>query len=183
MDSPNLEAMTVDPGWLDEFDRRMRHFAGPASPDENSVPVSVKVRITSGCFHREHSPEAYRRIDSYLERSAPSDVTWSFEEHESGPEIHLWLAATTAGFSFAKSVVDLITAIVKARAEGIKKGDRPSAPVEIIIRLVDDREYRETKVIQLDPTDRVDAELIERALNQSLDQLSLPEPRKPNEST
>lgn len=175
--------MSVDPQWLDEFDRRMRRFASSVEPLAGSVPISVKVRITSGCFHREHSPNAYRAIDDYLNRSAPSDVAWSFEEHESGPEILLWLAATTAGFSFAKSVVDLITAIVKARAEGIKKGDGPSAPVEIIVRLVDDREYHETKVIQLDPTDRVDAELIERALNQSLDQLSLPEPRSTKKST
>ena len=86
------------------------------------IAVSVKVRITSGCFHREHSPRAYELIDaalSKMSRSSPSDG-FSVEEHESGPEILVYLAVTAAGLGLAKSIVELITAIIKARSEGIK---------------------------------------------------------------
>jgi hypothetical protein len=37
-----------------------------------------------------------------------------FLEHESGPEILAYLAAATAGLTLAKSVFDLITAIINA---------------------------------------------------------------------
>ncbi len=41
---------------------------------------------------------------------------------------------TTAGLTLAKSIVDLVTAIIKARSDGVKKGDAPSAPLELIVR-------------------------------------------------
>src|ERR1035438_6191425 len=118
--------------WQNEFRTRMEQFG--ASKVEGFIPVSLKVRVESGCFHREHSPEAYRLIDQYLSGLGKPEVPFKFEEHESGPEILVYLAVTTAGLSLAKSVVELLTAIVKARSEGIKKGDRPSHPVEVIVR-------------------------------------------------
>jgi len=101
---------------------------------DDLVPVSIKVRVTSGCFHREHSPHAYRLIDDFLARTDLSDTRCRLEEHESGPELLVYLAVTAAGLGVVKSVVELVTAIIKARSEGIKKGDRPSDPLELIVR-------------------------------------------------
>ncbi len=65
-------------------------------------------------------------------------------EHESGPELLVFLAVGTAALSLAKSVIELITAIFKARSEGVKKGDRPADPLELIVRRDnDEQEYRE----------------------------------------
>ena len=80
-----------------------------------------------GCFHREHSPCAYELIDSYLSRStAESEI----EEHESGPELLVYLAVATAGLTLAKSIIDLVTSIIKARSEGVKS-DRLKRPLRI----------------------------------------------------
>lgn len=110
----------------------MNRFGGPKADD--AVPVSIKVRIASGCFHREHSPEAYRLIDEYLATADLSDCHFQFEEHESGPEILVYMAVAAAGLGFAKSVIELVTTIIKARSEGIKRGDRPSEPLVLIVR-------------------------------------------------
>jgi hypothetical protein len=76
------------------------------------LPVSIKVRVTSGCFHREHSPHAYRLIDDYLAAADLSEVQCRFEEHESGPELLVYLAVTAAGLGVVKSVVELVSAII-----------------------------------------------------------------------
>lgn len=58
---------TTDRYWVEQFRRRMGAFG--EAPTADVVPVSVKVCVSSGCFHREHSPEAYRLIVRYLSDS------------------------------------------------------------------------------------------------------------------
>src|SRR4051794_20629349 len=96
----------MDPYWQSEFRKRMEQFEGPEK--DGFLPVSIKVRVTSGCFHREHSPHAYKLIDQHLAKNDLSNTHHRFEEHESGPELLIYLAATTAGLSFLTSVVNLI---------------------------------------------------------------------------
>jgi hypothetical protein len=106
--------------------------------------------VHGGCFHREHSPEAYRIIDDFLSTTDLSDVHLHFEEHESGPEILVYMAVAAAGLTLAKSVVELITAIIKARSEGIKRGDKPCEPLELIMRgHSKDGEYYEETVLRI----------------------------------
>jgi hypothetical protein len=153
----------MDDYWQAEFRKRMERF-GSAKAD-GLVPVSIKVRISSGCFHREHSPNAYHLIDDYLAKADLSDVCHHFEEHESGPEILVYVAVTAAGLSFAKSVIELITAIIKARSEGIKRGDRPSDPLELIVRgHTKDGEYFEETVLRIPSENIIAAKLVEDAL-------------------
>ena len=129
----------------------MSDFAACRPPRECEVPVSIKVRVTSGCFHRGHSPHAYDLIDRNLAAISPDQVNFVFEEHESGPEILVYLAVTTAGITLAKSIIDLITAIVKARSDGIRKGDHPREPLKLIIRRVRrDGEFEEEEVMQFE---------------------------------
>ena len=146
------------------------------------APVSIKIRINSGCFHREHSKEAYAMIDDYVRQADLSDIHYQIVEHETGPEILVYLAVTAAGLGvvaaglgFAKSVVELITAIIKARSEGIKRGDVPDDPLELIVRgYSKDREYFEEKVLRISPKSRVTTKQISEALSK----LDRKEPRK-----
>jgi hypothetical protein len=137
---------------------------GPVRHD-GLAPVSIKVRVTSGCFHREHSPRAYRLIDEYLAGTDLSDVHCRLEEHESGPELLVYLAVTTAGLTFAKSVIELIAVIIKARSEGIRQGDGPSDPLELIVRgHSKDGEYFEETVLRIPPDHPITPRQIEDVL-------------------
>jgi hypothetical protein len=51
----------------------------PARADEVALPI--KVRVTSGWFHREHSRHGCELMDSYL---AGSPAEFEFQELESG---------------------------------------------------------------------------------------------------
>jgi hypothetical protein len=162
----------VDREWQETFRNRMRGFEARRAPQPGEAAVSIKVRVASGCFHREHSPRAYELIDRSLTKLSGPDGSFAFEEHESGPEILLYLAVTTAGLSLAKSIVDLITAIIKARSEGIKKGDHPSEPLELIVRRVHDaQEFREETVLRIGHKDAVDKAKVEQQLKDSLRKL------------
>jgi hypothetical protein len=167
----------MDTVWQSEFRKRMQEF-GPAEAD-GLVPVSIKVRVKSGCFHREHSPHAYRLIDDYFAAADLSGVRHRFEEHESGPELLVYLAVTAAGLGVVKSVVELVTAIIKARSEGIKKGDSPSDPLELIVRGHSrDAEYFEEKVLQIPPEQVITPKQIEDALAKRISEMQKKKSRK-----
>ena len=60
----------------------------------------------------------------------------------------------------------MLTAIVKARSDGIKKGDRPSQPVEVIVRgHWEDVKYFEEKIIRLAPDQDVTTKLLKDAFS------------------
>jgi len=153
----------VDANWLLKFQKRMEQF-GNAKID-GFVPLSVKVRPTGGCFHHSCCPYAIRQIHRYLGTADLSDVRYKFEEHESGPEILVWLAVGAAGLGFAKSVVELITQIIKARSDGIKNGDRHREPLELLVRgHTKDGEYFEEVVLRVPHENIITAKQVEDAL-------------------
>jgi hypothetical protein len=162
----------VNVGWQDIFRDRMHRFALHRSPRPGEAAVSIKIRVRSGCFHREHSSHAYELIDRSLREVAGPAPEFQFEEHESGPEILVYVAVATAGLTLAKSVVELITAIIKARSEGIKKGDKPSEPVELIVRRVYKKdEFREETVLRIGPSETIDETKIDKRLKAALRKL------------
>lgn len=155
-------------GWQRTFHNRMREFERDHKMAKNAISVSVKTRVTSGCFHREHSPHAYHLIDKYL-TTIDEETIFAFEEHESGPEILIYVAAATAGISLAKSIIDLIVSILKARSEGIKKGDKPQAPLELIVRRSQkDGEFKEETILRINHQDTIDPSLIDKQLKQAI---------------
>jgi len=160
----------VDPTWEFEFRARMRSFESQRPPRDGEVSLSLKVRVTSGCFHREHSPHAYARIDTYFASlPAREQSELALAEHESGPEVLVYLALATAGVTLAKSVIDVLVAIIKARTEGVKSGDRPKDPVEVIVRRVGDGEkFVEETVLRIGHNDPVDRAAIKRRINAAL---------------
>lgn len=160
--------------WPREFARRIEGFGEPfAGP---GFPVSVKVRVVGGCFHREDSPHAYRLIDDALRDPALGrDVQW--HEHESGPELLVWIPFVTAGVAFSAAVVNLVVSILKARSEGIKAGDRPREPLELIVRTTRPGEgVVEEKVLRFDPHDPVQAAVVGKALDEAARKMLPPAP-------
>jgi hypothetical protein len=154
--------------WPQEFARRIQSFSEPFTG--SGIPVSVKIRVVSGCFHREDAPHAYRLLDAALrepglelERDA---VRW--HEHESGPELLVWIPFVTAGVAFSGAVINLIVSILKARSDGIKAGDRPREPLELVVRTSRPGEgVVEEKVLRFNPDDPVHAAAVSTALNEA----------------
>jgi hypothetical protein len=91
----------MDGAWQREFQHRMRHFENRRAPQLGDVSVSIKVRVVSGCFHREHSPRAYQIIDEQFARL--STDSFAFEEHESGPELLAYATLAAAGITLANN--------------------------------------------------------------------------------
>ena len=159
----------MDSTWGKAFQERMAGFAQRHNK-QRGVPVSIKVRVISGCFHQQHSPRAYEIIDKALARD---NTEFEYVPHESGPELLVYVALGTAGITLAKSVIDLITTIIKARADGIKKGDQPSYPLEVIVRRIDEvRQVKEEVVLRTDHHEPVDVNVIERCLGEALQRLT-----------
>jgi hypothetical protein len=61
----------MDNAWRGEFGERMRGFAVRKGPGNVGSGISIKVRIESGCFHREHSPEAFKLLDKSIKPTFP----------------------------------------------------------------------------------------------------------------
>jgi hypothetical protein len=168
--------------WEDEFRWRMERFQPALPARDEGISVSIKIRPSRGCFHREHSPFAYRIIDEYL-ISQPID-TFSFEEHESGPELLVNLAFATAGISLAANIINLVTAIFKARAEGIRRGDKQNAPLELIVRGFDENgQLREEKMLTIDSRQNVSEDLIETVLLTTVNKMTTKKKGKKRRAT
>jgi hypothetical protein len=163
----------ADAAWQKTFRDRMHHFEGRRSPTSDALAVSIKIRVASGCFHREHSPRAYELIDKQVRTLSPANAEFSFEEHESGPELLVYLAMTTAGITLATKIIELVIAIIKARSEGVKKGDQPAEPLELIVRRMQDGDkFQEDIVLRIGSKDPIDPDVIEKKLNTTLRKLT-----------
>jgi len=86
----------------------MRPFERKRKPISGETAVSIKLRVDSGCFHREHSPRAYEIIDAKLRTLGNTETEFAFQEHETGPEI---LAYVVVGLGLLKEIIGLVTAI------------------------------------------------------------------------
>jgi hypothetical protein len=152
--------------WSREFARQIEGFGG-SFEGQPGIAVSVKVRVVGGCFHREHSPHAYRLIDAAIrEPGLGSAIQW--REHESGPELLVWIPLVTAGLAFSAAAINLVVSILKARSEGIKAGDRPREALELIVRTTrPDEGIVEEKILRFDPQDRVHVAVVGKALEEA----------------
>jgi hypothetical protein len=161
----NAPCPSVDMQWRADFKHRMDRFS--SARQSAGRPVSIKIRIESGCFHREHSPEAYRLIDEYCRSVDLSQVQCEIVEHESGPEVLAYIALTAAALGLAKPIIELVTAIIKARSEGIKLGDRKQSPLELIVRGHSNAagDYYEERILRMPPEMEVTPQVIEEAIN------------------
>jgi len=154
----------------DDLRQRINKFESSFPARKDDMPISIQIRVDSGCFHREHSPFAYREIDLYIYNHL--DDNFTFEEHENGPELLVFLSWLTDGIHLSKSVIDFVAAITKARSDGTRHGDHRSEPIELVIRGFDQHgEYIEIKVLRILPRQTVSRYLIEKALLSSANKM------------
>jgi len=157
--------------WTNEFRGRIEDFTTRIPPRPREIAVSIKIRPQSGCFHREHSPRAYEIIDAAIAKKKLHRT--ALVEHESGPEILTWIPLSVAGMTISAAVINLVAAIIRARAEGAKKGDQAYAPAHVIVRTIrTDGAYREEDVIQVECTTPVTEIEIEEALTSGIKSLA-----------
>ncbi len=84
----------------------------------------------------------------------------------------MYLALTTAGISLAKSIIDLIIAVIKARSEGINKGDRAKDPLELIVRRAKkDGEYKEEIIYRIGHKEAIKRKELDDAVKKGLDNI------------
>jgi hypothetical protein len=157
-------------GWTTEFKHRMHRFE--ATHPGNGTSVSIKVRVSYGCFHREHSPRAFELIDRELAGLPQANREFEFIEHESGPELLTWVSVGMSGLSLALTAVQLVIAIIQARRAGVETGDQPSEPVELIVRRTDGSGFHEEIVLRAGVQDRIDPAAIQTALNQAVQHIA-----------
>ena len=160
-----LGRATVDDWWLNSIS--MWHRLKMHRPEHlGDVPVWMKIRI-------DPTPEEHALIHQYREKLAPADADFEFETHESGPEILVYLAVTAAGVSLAKSVIDLITTIIKARSETWRKRDLPFKPLDLIVRHIDERRGRSDEIIlRFGQKETRDETVIEQKLMEALREIA-----------
>jgi hypothetical protein len=148
-----------------------------ASFNAEKEKISIKIRSKGGCFCREHHAcNAYKIIDQQLKSIPVEDL--SFVEHETGPELLIWVALGTSGITLAASIIELIKAIMVARSEGTKHGDEHYDYLELSVRkFYKNGKIREETVAKFYPRDPLDKELIEQPLRTKIIKL-LSKPKK-----
>jgi hypothetical protein len=159
----------VDERWLAGFRNTVGDFQRRQTG--NGHAVSIKVRVESGCFHREHSPQAYKILDARAQKA--SRARGDHRTRKRAGATGLLGRDNGSPLSLAKSVVELVTEIFKARATGIKKGDHPNDALVLIVRRVDEKnEYREDVILRVGHTDAVDSSVIEKELKSAIKNIS-----------
>lgn len=158
--------------WEQQLRTRLEDFSW--RHEGNELPVSIKIRATSGCFHGSCCPAAYRIIHESLDQYRDSRE-FQFVPHESGPELLTFaivMAAVNGGtavMNFSKSVIDLVTTIIKARSDGRKQGDKHDEPIELILRGFDkDGKLFEEKIIRIKSGETLSSDTVEKLLNVAL---------------
>jgi hypothetical protein len=149
--------------WENEFRKKLNNLIPSSSG--NGFPLSIKIKVEGSCFHREHSPNAYRIIDEHL-RQIERSGEFRFEEHESGPELLFYVAFVTAGISLASNIISLVTAIINARK---KEYNRTDDSIILIARGFNDKgNFKEEIILRISRNDAVDEKMIEDALKKSI---------------
>jgi hypothetical protein len=105
------------------------------TPHDYENYISIKIRpVERGCCCFHCWPTTWDLINEYISPCGPlldegdvlinkNNEKFVLECHESGPEIIVYLGVTTASLLLIKSVIDLITTLLKALQT--EKGKRP----------------------------------------------------------
>jgi len=140
--------------WLREFNDRITDF-GRGTPHW-AMPISIKLRVESGCFCRSCCPEGHRLINEHLEQNPLPPLEARMIEHESGPEILTYLDYVEGVASFGAAIIGLILVIIQSRSRGIKRGDKKGDPFKLIIRRTDGNKFHEELVMKIPSDAEVD---------------------------
>ena len=97
---------------------------GTPADYKNYIPIKIKPS-KGGCCCFHCWPHTWNSVNKYIYPFGPledegdvllskNDAKYVLECHESGPEIILYIGLGTAAILFAKSIVELITVLLKA---------------------------------------------------------------------
>lgn len=130
------------------------------------------------CHALHHWPNTWRQINEYIKPCGPladegdalieeDGNKFVIESHESGPEIIVYLALATASVSLAKSIIDLVTTIIKGYSREIQK---QSFRIKISKRQVIKGQFKEN-VIEVDiPLSKGTEKMLEEKIKKMLTQ-------------
>ncbi|MCW4009788.1 MAG: hypothetical protein NWF05_04110 [Candidatus Bathyarchaeota archaeon] len=171
-------------GWEDVFRQRIDKFEAPFLDKDYGRPISIKMRVNGGCFCHGHAPYAWREISRELESRYTKNAKFSFEDHETGPELLVYVTFGAAGITLAAGIINLVTAIIKSRSEGVMHGDHPYNSIELIVRgFDDDGKIKQEIVHRFESRDPVDKEFIEASLKTGIRELLSKPPKKNKRKT
>ena len=160
----NLNSKAANHLW-----NKMR-FEDFASIHNDKRAISIKI-YSSTCMCKEHCAiEAYRILENYLSKNSPKDTELVLVQHEHGPELLFWI---DQGIQLSAGIIALVSAIINARAQGIKKGDKGmDSQLEVIVRSFDGKGIlREEKVLKFAPTDPVESAAIGIAIENGISKI------------
>lgn len=139
--------------------------------------ISIKLSPPSGCCCCHCWPETWHKINNAIAPCGPvghegdaliekNGNKFVLESHESGPEIIVYFALATVSATLAKSVVDLITTIIK----GLSSEHRKQPPrIKISKRQIIKGKIEEETLIEIDiPISKGLEKQLEEKINQSI---------------
>lgn len=140
--------------------------------------ISIKLSpLNSGCCCSHCLSETWHITNQFIAPSGPvehegdalienGENRFVLEQHESGPEIIVYFAIATASITLAKSIIDLISIIIKGLSNETKK--QPGR-IKISKRQLIKGKIEEEKLIELDiPISKGTEKLIEEKINTAL---------------
>jgi hypothetical protein len=139
--------------------------------------ISIKLSPPSGCCCSNCWPETWKIVNQFIYPCGPikheGDAVikkdgniFVLEQHESGPEILVFLALATASATLAKSVIDLITTIIKGLSSEHRK--QPQR-IKIVKRRLIKGNIEEEKLIEIDiPVSKNIEKQLEEKIKQAL---------------
>ncbi len=84
----------------------------------------------------------------------------------------VYVAMGTSCITLVASIINLITAIIKARSDGIDHGDPPYDYIELIVRGFNDNgKIKEETVVKIESREFINKELIEKTLQKKISEL------------
>ena len=147
------------------------------TPKEYEKYISIKLSPPSGCCCSHCWPKTWETVNEFIEPFGPvghegdalienDNDKFVLESHESGPEIIVYLAVTTVSATLLKSIIDLITTIVK----GLSNENRKQPPrIKISKRQIVKGKIEEENLIEIDiPISKDTQKQIEEKIKNSI---------------
>lgn len=148
------------------------------TPGEYEKYISIKLfPLGIYCCCSDCLPETWSIVNEFIAPCGPvkhegdalvkrDENKFVLEQHESGPEIIVYLAVATASLTLIKSIIDLISIIVKGLSNERKK--RPTR-IKILKRQLIKGEIEEENLIEIDiPISKDMQKRLEEKIKQSI---------------
>jgi hypothetical protein len=151
------------------------------TPKDYEKYISIKISPPSGCCCSGCWPETWKEINKAIAPSGPvdhegdaiiekGDIRFVLEQHESGPEILIYLGVATASILLIKEVISLMSTVIK----GVSNEHRNPPPrIKISKRQIIKGIIEEEKLIEIDiPVSKKMQKQLEEKIKKSINKTS-----------